>query len=358
MTWHKARSISSGLTPQLLVTSGLDRPERPDSRGAAAGGPGPGAPPTSPSPTETQQASRPGLQHAPASVEEAERQPVQQPAAANGGSNESSSQPAQDSQLPLGATQGTQGGKASTTVQPGSSFPERDIPQASFNRTDRQTEAPGSATDQAGSSAEQSELSQPAASSQLHSPQDATTLPIPASDPHSDPPQGQSSRPDPPQSPSSPPRLERLSPQNTLDIHTTMSSEPSSHKLSALEERYATGVPLTADEAFNRALQQQSQRQNSWGSNTSASSTTNPAGASATPALGDVPDRVSSSRLLATIHSGIPSTDDDGPLFAELGKLVAEEEAEAEAAGQGRGQDVEVDLNQVRCRQQASGLRM
>ena len=52
-------------------------------------------------------------------------------------------------------------------------------------------------------------------------------------------------------------------------------------------------------------------------------------------------------RLLATIHSGIPSTDDDGPLFAELGKLVAEEEAEAEATGQGRGQDGEMDLNQV-----------
>ena len=48
-------------------------------------------------------------------------------------------------------------------------------------------------------------------------------------------------------------------------------------------------------------------------------------------------DAVSTSRLLATIHSGIPSTDDDGPLFNELHKLVAEEESQSQQ-GQGHGQ--------------------
>ncbi|KAL3131638.1 hypothetical protein ABBQ38_007935 [Trebouxia sp. C0009 RCD-2024] len=351
MTWHKARSISSGLTPQLLVTSGLDRPDRPEPRGAAAGGPGPGAPPSSPSPSESHQAPLPAVQHAPpANVEEAEGRPVQQATSASMGASESSSQRAQDSQLQLGANQegaNQEGGKAFTTAQPGSSFPEGDSPQASFSRTDRQTEASGSAADQAGSSGDQPQPSQPAVSSQLHTPQEAATSQTP-----SDALPAQSSRQDPPRHPSEPQRLERLSPSHKLDIHTTMSSEPSSHKLSALEQRYATGVPLTADEAFNRALQQQTQRANSWGSNTSAPGLTDPSSLSAAaPAVGDLPDRVSSSRLLATIHSGIPSTDDDGPLFAELGKLVAEEEAEAGASGQGRGQDEEVDLNQ------APGLR-
>lgn len=351
MTWHKARSISSGLTPQLLVTSGLDRPDRPEPRGAAAGGPGPGAPPSSPSPSESHQAPLPAVQHAPpANVEEAEGRPVQQATSASMGASESSSQRAQDSQLQLGANQegaNQEGGKAFTTAQPGSSFPEGDSPQASFSRTDRQTEASGSAADQAGSSGDQPQPSQPAVSSQLHTPQEAATSQTP-----SDALPAQSSRQDPPRHPSEPQRLERLSPSHKLDIHTTMSSEPSSHKLSALEQRYATGVPLTADEAFNRALQQQTQRANSWGSNTSAPGLTDPSSLSAAaPAVGDLPDRVSSSRLLATIHSGIPSTDDDGPLFAELGKLVAEEEAEAGASGQGRGQDEEVDLNQVGCLQ-------
>ena len=45
----------------------------------------------------------------------------------------------------------------------------------------------------------------------------------------------------------------------------------------------------------------------------------------------------------------IPSMDDDGPLFAQLGKLVAEEEAEAEAAGQGLRQVGDAGLNQVGC---------
>ena len=364
MTWHKARSISSGLTPQLLVSSGLDRPERPESRGAAASGPGPGAPPSSPSPTAGHQASRSSMQHAPANVGE-EEQSVQQAASgtrANIGSNESSNQHGYHSQPQLGANQ--EGGKSFNAAQSGSSFPEGAGSQASFSHLDRQTEAPRSAADQAGSSAKQSELSQLAASAQLHNPQEAATRQITSSESPSETLRQPGSHAN--QTASGAPQLGRLSPSSHMDIHTTMSSEPSSHKLSALEERYATGLPVTADEAFNRALQQQHQRQGSWGSDTSASSTTTPAffaaaGAAAASGGGGVSDSMSSSRLLATIHSGIPSTDDDGPIFSELGKLVAEEEAEAEAAGQGRGHDEgqggsrdaevqnrDVDLNQVR----------
>ena len=53
------------------------------------------------------------------------------------------------------------------------------------------------------------------------------------------------------------PQLGRLSPptRNYSFLAGGMKSEPSSHKLSALEERHAAGMPVTADEAFNRALQ-------------------------------------------------------------------------------------------------------
>ena len=53
------------------------------------------------------------------------------------------------------------------------------------------------------------------------------------------------------------PQLGKLSPptRNYSFLAGGMKSEPSSHKLSALEERHATGMPVTADEAFNRALQ-------------------------------------------------------------------------------------------------------
>ena len=361
MTWHKARSISSGLTPQLLVSSGLDRPERPESRGAVASGPGPGAPPSSPSPTPGHQAPYPAMQHSPAGIDGEERSGQQ---AASGvpaqiGSNESSGQHAYHPQPPLGAAQ--EGGNAFAAAQPGGSFSGGAGPQAGFSHTDGQPDALRSAADQTGSATEQSELSQPAASAQLPVYQEATTLHI------SSPSEavGQSSSQDPNQTPSEAPQLGRLSPPSNMELHNTMSSEPSSHKLSALEGRYATGVPVTADEAFNRALQQRHSRQGSWGSDTSASSVPNPAAFSTAPAAvaasaEGVSDNVSTSRLLATIHSGIPSTDDDGPIFSELGKLVAEEEAEA--AGQGRGheegqlatgglegQDRDVDLNQVGC---------
>ena len=362
MTWHKARSISSGLTPQLLVSSGLDRPERPESRGAAASGPGPGAPPSSPSPTPGHQAPYPVMQHNPAGMVEEERsvQKASSGMPAQIDSNESSGQHAYHPQPPLGAVQ--EGGNAFPAAQADASFPGGAGPQASVSHTDRQSDAPR--TDQKGSSAEQSELSQPAgpASAQLPDPQEAANPHI-SNAANLGESTGQSRSQDPSQTPSAAPQLERLSPPGNMELHNTMSSEPSSHKLSALEERYASGLPVTADEAFNRALQQRHSRQGSWGSDTSASSMTNPpafstaTGAAAAPAAG-VTGNVPSSSLLATIHSGIPSTDDDGPIFSELGKLVAEEEAEA--AGQGRGhkegqlmtagpegQNRDVDLDQV-----------
>ena len=71
---------------------------------------------------------------------------------------------------------------------------------------------------------------------------------------------------------------------------------------------YVVGVPVTADEAFNRALQQQHHRQSSWGSTASGASATAPAPA------------------------------DDGPLFSEMHKIVAEEEGQAQQ-GQESGQN-------------------
>ena len=363
MTWHKARSISSGLTPQLLVSSGLDRPERPDFRGPAANGPGPGAPPSSPSPTPGHQAPHPTTQHGPAGIEE-EEQSVKQAASgvpAQIGSNESLGQHVYHPQPLLGAVQ--EGGNEFPAAQSGGSFPGDVGALASFSHADRKP-ALRSAADQTGSSVEQSEPSQPAASAQLLDHQEAATSHISnAANPSEA--AGQSSSQDPSQTPSAAPQLERLSPPGNMELHNTMSSEPSSHKLSALEERYATGVPVTADEAFNRALQQRHSRQGSWGSDTSASSMTNPPAFSIAPAAaaasaGGVSDDVSSSRLLETIHSGIPSTDDDGPIFSELGKLVAAEEAEAAGHGRGQeegqltaggseGQNRDVDLNQVSC---------
>ena len=95
---------------------------------------------------------------------------------------------------------------------------------------------------------------------------------------------------------------------------------------------------MTADEAFNRALQQQHHRQSSWGSNASSSSANAPAPAAA--AAASVTENVPSQRLLATIHSGIPSTDDDGPLFNELHKLAVEDDSESQRgqAQLGQGQ--------------------
>ena len=370
MTWHKARSISSGLTPQLLVSSGLDRPERPESRGAAASGPGPGAPPSSPSPIPGHQAPYAIMQHGPAGMDEEERS-VQQAAfglPAQTGSNESSGQHAYHPQPPLGAAQ--ESGNAFPAAQPGGSGGNG----AGFSHTDRQPDALRLAADQTGSYTEQSELSQPAASAQLPEPQEAATLHMSSAANPSEA-AGQSSSQDPSQTPSEAPQLGRLSPPSNMELHNTMSSEPSSHKLSALEERYATGVPVTADEAFNRALQQRHSRQGSWGSDTSASSITNPPTFSTAPAAAaasaeGVSDNMSTSGLLATIHSGIPSTDDDGPIFSQLGKLVAEEEAEA--AGQGRGseegqltagstegQNRDEDLNQVSCvRHEVQSMRL
>ena len=347
MTWHKARSISSGLSPQLLVNSGLDRPERAEPKGAATSGPSPGPPPNSPSPV-TQQGSSGSpsatpMQHPPLSIAEEERSSPQAAAAIPSAAGTvpptySNDQRVYHPQPQLGAN--PESSSAFAAEQPSSSFSGGPGPQAGFGHTDRQPDAFSSATDQAGGIADQQAVSEPnqlGASDQLPGPPQESSSQYTATSESFGQAPGQFSSQDS-QNPAAP-QLNRLSPSVKATSHNAMSSEPSSHKLSALEERYAMGVPVTADEAFNRALQQQHHRQNSWGSNTSTSSLAAPApsASAATAASGGVSDGVSTSRLLATIHSGIPSTDDDGPLFAELGKMVAEEEAEA--AGQGRGQD-------------------
>ena len=366
MTWHKARSISSGLSPQLLVNSGLDRPERAEPRGAAPSGPGPGPPPNSPSPVMQQGSSgspsTTPMQHPPLSITEEERASPQAaagiPSAAGAiPATDSNDQHVYHSQPQLGAKQ--EGGNAFAAAQPTTTFSPESGPQASFSHTDRQPDAFSSATDQAGGSADQQAVSEPsqlAASDQLPGPPLESSAQPTVSSENLGQALGQFSTQDS-QNPTAP-QLGRLSPSPKSTFPNAMSSEPSSHKLSALEERYAMGVPVTADEAFNRALQQQHHRQSSWGSNNSISSLTGsaPSASAAAAPSGGVSDGVSTSRLLATIHSGIPSTDDDGPLFAELGKLVAEEEAEA--AGQGRGHEPgqvgqqqhiqEMDLSQVR----------
>ena len=356
MTWHKAHSISSGLSPQLLVNSGL---EKQPPRGAAPSSPGPGAPQGGPPATP--------VQHPPASIEEAGRST---PQAAAGNLNDNEGDQHSYSSQPLLGANGTPANVQSET-----------FPPESAAQTDRPSEPVESGSDHPvpfGDHPAQSASSQPAAEGQAPSfhadsaqqgfsqPQEPRATPS-NPDPSQNPGQfsGQSSQ-NPSQQPSGPPQLGRLSPPGKLSF-VGMSSEPSSHKLSALEGRYATGMPVTADEAFNRALQQQHNRQGSWGSNASTSSLTGlapsaaaSAGAASGAASEPVPDTVSTSRLLATIHSGIPSTDDDGPLFAELHKLVAEEESQGGASGQGQpgdalGQDGnqegqhdrDMDLNQV-----------
>lgn len=350
MTWHKAHSISSGLSPQLLVSSGLEK-----------------QPPRGPAPSSPSQAAPQGLpatpiQNPPSSTEAA-GQSTPQAAAGNVDANVDI-QRVYSSQPPLGTQQ--EGRDGSSAPVQGSSFPPE-----SGAQPERPSEAFRSASEHPGQSAS----SQPGVeggnpSYNADTAQQGTGQQQPSSgtsDSGQNPGQFSSQySQNPNHQMGGPPQLGRLSPPGKLSF-AGMSTEPSSHKLSALEGRYATGVPVTADEAFNRALQQQHHRQGSWGSNTSVSSLTGPAasGAAAGAASGPVTDNVSSSRLLATIHSGIPSTDDDGPLFAELHKLVAEEESEGglSQSGQGLGQDASaqgvqgsrqegqhennVDLNQV-----------
>ncbi|DBA68573.1 TPA: hypothetical protein ACH3X2_013515 [Trebouxia sp. C0005] len=319
MTWHKAHSISSGLSPQLLVSSGLEK-----------------EPPRGPAPSSPSQAAPQGLPatpvpNPPTSIEGAGRST---PQAADGNLDAHvDMQRVYSSQPLLGAQQ--EGRDSSPAPVQGSSFPPE-----SGGQPERPSEAFKSASDHPAQSAS----SQPGVEAQTPSYNaDSAQQGIGQQ-------QASSGQSDPGQNPGQftsqysqnpnhqiegPPQLGRLSPPGKLSF-AGMASEPSSHKLSALEERYATGVPVTADEAFNRALQQQHHRQGSWGSNTSVSSLTGPAasGAAAEAASAPVTDKLSSSRLLATIHSGIPSTDDDGPLFAELHKLVAEEESEGGVSGQ------------------------
>ncbi|KAL0041048.1 hypothetical protein WJX77_003321 [Trebouxia sp. C0004] len=318
MTWHKAHSISSGLSPQLLVSSGL---EKQVPRGPA---------PSSPSQAAPQGPPATPIQNPPSSLEGA-GQSTPQAAAGNLDANVDI-QRVYSSQPPLGAQQ--EGREGSTAPVQGSSFPPE-----SGTQPERPSEGFRSVSDHPVQSASSQpgveggnptyhadtaqHLGQQQASSGYS---DSSQNPGQFSSQYSQNPNHQMG---------GPPQLGRLSPPGKLSF-AGMASEPSSHKLSALEERYATGVPVTADEAFNKALQQQHHRQGSWGSNTSVSSLTGPAasGAAAEAASGPVTDNVSSSRLLATIHSGIPSTDDDGPLFAELHKLVAEEESEEGVSGQ------------------------
>ena len=320
MTWHKAHSISSGLSPQLLVSSGL---EKQPPRGPA---------PSSPSQAAPQGPPATPVQNPPTSIEGAGRSTPQ--AAAGNLDMIVDTQRVYSSQPPLGAQQ--EGGNGSSApVQGSSSFaPE------SGAQPERPSEAFRSASDHPAQSAssqpgiEGGDPSYNADSAQQGTGQQEATSG--RSDSGQNPGQFSSQySQNPNQQIGGPPQLGRLSPPGKLNF-AGMASEPSSHKLSALEERYATGMPVTADEAFNRALQQQHHRQGSWGSNTSVSSLTGPAasGAAAEAASRPVTDNVSSSRLLATIHSGIPSTDDDGPLFAELHKLVAEEESEVGVSGQ------------------------
>jgi len=320
MTWHKAHSISSGLSPQLLVSSGL---EKQPPRGPA---------PSSPSQAAPQGPPATPVQNPPTSIEGAGRSTPQ--AAAGNLDVNVDIQRVYSSQPPLGAQQ--EGGNGSSApVQGSSSFPPE-----SGAQPERPSEAFRSASDHPAQSAssqpgvEGGDPSYNADSAQQGTGQQEATSG--RSDSGQNPGQFSSQySQNPNQQIGGPPQLGRLSPPGKLNF-AGMASEPSSHKLSALEERYATGMPVTADEAFNRALQQQHHRQGSWGSNTSVSSLTGPAasGAAAEAASGPVTDNVSSSRLLATIHSGIPSTDDDGPLFAELHKLVAEEESEGGVSGQ------------------------
>ncbi len=317
MTWHKAHSISSGLSPQLLVSSGL---EKQPPRGPA---------PSSPSQAAPQGPPATPVQNPPNSIEGAGRSTPQ--AAAGNLDAHVDIQRVYSSQPPFGAQQ--EGNGSSASVQ-GSSFPPESVAQP-----ERPSEAFKSASDhpaQLASSQPGVEGGNPSFNADTAQ-QGAGQQEGTSGNPDSAQNPGQLSSQygqNPNQQIGGPPQLGRLSPPGKLNF-AGMASEPSSHKLSALEERYATGMPVTADEAFNRALQQQHHRQGSWGSNTSVSSLTGPAasGAAAEAASGPVTDNVSSSRLLATIHSGIPSTDDDGPLFAELHKLVAEEESEGMVSG-------------------------
>ncbi len=133
MTWHKAHSISSGLSPQLLVSSGL---EKQPPRGPA---------PSSPSQAAPQGPPATPVQNPPTSIEGAGRSTPQ--AAAGNLDLNVDIQRVYSSQPPLGAQQ--EGGNGSSApVQGSSSFPPE-----SGAQPERPSEAFRSASDHPAQSA-------------------------------------------------------------------------------------------------------------------------------------------------------------------------------------------------------------
>ena len=352
MTWHKARSISSGLSPQLLVNSGLyNPPQKPQSHPPSPQGPNPQQPQHSPShqsstpshlphahpPTPSQGSGSPSLgaqfqSQTPASPSNSRLNPSEGtghpqqgadtgyrgPNPSQGFNNPSqgpnpfhdvASMPAQPGQsyqgqqqhqaynpgnpsvtsftaqanpanpsLPLGthysgshpssstpgsSTQGTNGsihvdGSASSRGE-GLGYPNEPShsmaqgPTAQASTSHLASSQPPSQGFNAGST---ESAENPSSSAARSSADPNHSAPAPSGS-------GQGMTELPERSPELPPgvterpQLGRLSPptRNYSFLAGGMKSEPSSHKLSALEERHATGVPVTADEAFNRALQ-------------------------------------------------------------------------------------------------------
>ena len=149
MTWHKAQSISSGLTPQLLISSGLDR-QLPHK--AAPSSPGQGAPQGGPSATP--------MQHPPTSIQEGGRDTPQ--AAAGGQPAFTTAERTYSSQPSLGATQG---GTASSAMTSSSSFPQPVGSDVASSHPERPAEPFGSALDHPSSSTAYPAQSAPSQSS-------------------------------------------------------------------------------------------------------------------------------------------------------------------------------------------------
>lgn len=344
MTWHKARSISSGLSPQLLVNSGLYNPQsqRPPANTHTPKGPTPQQPQQSPSHPSHSPSHPPQAQPQPPSPPQgsAPQGSAPQGVGSQGLGPQHQSQPSAGSDYsgpnlsnpPQGFSQPQQGFRlgesnppqevsnlpqgpnpfhdvASTPAQHGQP-PYPNLQQPGYNppgtSLNDQTNASNPSllygTQQAGSShgssissasayrSMQGQSGEPQMSTGQsnddgqshnqwgsHERQDHATSSTGFSDGSSSLAAGSSAHPNqdaaasgssqvgaelPERRPELPPgvterpELGKLSPptRNYSFLAGGMKSEPSSHKLSALEERHATGVPVTADEAFNRAL--------------------------------------------------------------------------------------------------------
>ena len=350
MTWHKARSISSGLSPQLLVNSGLyNPPQKPQSHPHSPQGPNPQQPQHSPShqsstpshpphvqtPSLSQGSGPPNLgpqsqSQTPASPSNSRMNPdgtgypqqgadtgYRGPNPSQGFSNPSQGpNPFHDvASMPAQPGQSYQGQQQHQAYNPGnpsvSSFTAQanpanpSLPFGTHSGSSQSSSTPRSNTQGTngsihidGSASNRGEglgyPNQPShsmaqgQSGQASTSHSASSQPPsqgfdagstePAENPSTsaarssaDPSHGASvasgsgqgvtespeRRPELPPGVTERPQLGRLSPptRNYSFLAGGMKSEPSSHKLSALEERHATGVPVTADEAFNRALQ-------------------------------------------------------------------------------------------------------